>query len=167
VGSETWGVKLRETTTGATNRLDFVVGISRQDIKELGVEPMVDGIIDLVLVITTQEGAAKGDAGSLGKLKEPSLVNNDIEQGVAFAAKDVVSIVSHGSNVLVVSELDNLSLLGFGCFLGVRELATGLVMGALGSFELEVGLLGRGLGLGGRSLESGGFGSGGVGGGHG
>jgi len=50
----------------------LVVGISGQKIKELGVEPMVDGIIDLILAITTQEGAAKRGHRSLGKLKEPA-----------------------------------------------------------------------------------------------
>jgi len=95
------------------------------------------------------------------------LVNNDIEQGVAFAAKDVVSVVSHGGDALVASELDNLGLLDFGCFLGISELATSLVMGTLGGFELEIGLLGRALGLGGGSLESGGYSSVGIGGGHG
>jgi len=166
-GSETWRVELRETTTGPTSRLGLVVGVSRQKIEELGVEPMVNGIIDLVLAATTQKGAAKGGDGSLGKLKEPGLVGNDIEQGVAFVAKDVVSVVSHGGDALVTSELDNLSLLDFGCFIGISELVTSLVMGALGSFELEIGLLGRGLGLGGGSLETGGFGRVGVGGGHG
>jgi len=84
-----------------------------------------------------------------------------------FAAKDVVGIVSHGGDALVMGELDNLGLLDFGCFLGARELATSLVMGALGGFELDVGLLGRGLSLSGGSLETSGFGSVGVGGGHG
>jgi len=55
----------------------------------------------------------------------------------------------------------------FDCFLGIGELAAGLVMGAFGSFELAIGLLGRGLGLGGGSLETGGLGSVGIGGGHG
>jgi len=68
---------------------------------------------------------------------------------------------------LVMGELDNLGLLDFGCFLGIGELAAGLVMGAFGSFGLVIGLLGRGLGLGGGSLETGGFCSVGVGGGHG
>jgi len=68
---------------------------------------------------------------------------------------------------LVATELDNFGLLGFGCFLGLRELVTSLVMGALGGFELEVGLLGKSLGLGSGSLETGSFGSVGVGGGHG
>jgi len=56
----------------------LVVGISRQDIEELGVEPMVNGSVDLVLAVAAQEGAAKGGDGSLGKLKEPSWVDNDI-----------------------------------------------------------------------------------------
>jgi len=95
------------------------------------------------------------------------LVDNDIEQGLAFAAKDVVSVVSHGGDALVVGELDSLGLLDFGCFFGISELAAGLVMGALGNFELDGGLLGRGLDLGGGSLETGGSGSVRVGGGHG
>jgi len=64
--------------------------------------------------------------------KEPSWIDNNIEQGVAFAAKDVVGVVSHGGDALVVGELDNLGLLDFGCFLGVSELAAGLVMDAFG-----------------------------------
>jgi len=66
-----------------------------------------------------------------------------------------------------MGELDILGFLDFGCFLGTSELAAGLVMGAFGSFELDIGLLGRGLGLGGGSLETGGFGGVGVGRGHG
>jgi len=130
---------------------------------------MIDGVIDLALVITIREGAAKGGDGSLGKPKEPGLVDKNIDdgQGIAFVANDVVGVVSHGGDALVVGKLDNLGLLGFGCFLGNRELAAGLVMGALGGFDLEISLLGRGLGLGGGSLESGSFGSVGVGGGHG
>ena len=48
---ETWGGDLGNATTGATGRLDLVVGVSRQDIEEFGVEPLVDGSIDLVLAI--------------------------------------------------------------------------------------------------------------------
>ena len=166
LGSETWTVESRETGTGARSGLDLVAGI-RQKIEELGAEPMVDGIIDLVRAVTTQEGTAKGGDGNLGQVKEPGLVDNNIEHGVAFVAKEVASTVTHGGDALVMSELDNLSLLDFDCFLGASELATSLIMGALGAFELDVSLLGRGLGLGGGSLESGGFGSLGVGGGHG
>jgi len=61
----------------------------------------------------------------------------------------------------------HLSLVGFDCFLGIVELATGLVMGALGGLELELGFLDRGLGLGGGCLECGGLGHVGVSGGHG
>jgi len=145
----------------------LVVGISGQEIEEFGVEPLINGSVDLVLVATAREGTAKGSDNSMGKLKKPSLVDDDIEQGVAIAAKDVVGVVSHGSDALVVGELDNLGLLDFGCFLGISELAAGLVMGAFGSFELAISLLGRSLGLGGGSLETGGFGSVRVGGGHG
>jgi len=147
--------------------LDLVVDVSGQDIKEFGVEPLIDGSVDLILPVAAQEGTAKGGDGSLGKLKEPSLVDNNIEQGVAFAAKDVVGVVSHGGDVLVMGELDNLGLLDFGCFLGVRELAAGLVMDAFGSFELAIGFLGGDLGLGGGSLETGGSGSVRIGRGHG
>jgi len=66
-----------------------------------------------------------------------------------------------------MGEFDHLSLLDFGCFLGVGELATGLGMDAFGSLELAIGLLGRDLGLGGGSLETGGLSGVGVGGGHG
>ena len=105
----------------------------------------------------------------MGKPKEPGLVDKNIDdgQGIAFVAEDVVGVVSHGGDALVVGKLDNLGLLDFGCFLGVRELAAGLVMDAFGGFELAIGLLGRDLGLGGGSLETGGLGSVGVGGGHG
>jgi len=143
------------------------VGISGQDIEEFGVEPLIIGSVDLILAATAREGTTKGSDSSLGKLKEPSLVDNDIEQGIAFAPKDVVSVVSHGGDALVMGELGNLGLLDFGCFLGISELAAGLVMGALGSFEIDGGLLCRGLGLGGGSLETGSSGSAGVGGGHG
>jgi len=145
----------------------LVVGISRQDIEELGVEPVVNGSIDLVLAAFAREGIAKGSDSGLGKLKETCWGNNDIAKGVAFAAKAVVGVVSHGGDALVVGELDNLGLLDFGCFLGISELAAGLVMDAFGSFELAIGLLGRDLGLGGGSLDTSDFGSVGVGGGHG
>jgi len=161
------GGKLRETTTGATSRLDLVVGISGEKIKELCVEPMVDGIIDLILVVATQEGATKRGDSDLGKMKELSLVNDDIEQGVALATEEVVSVLHHGGDALVMRERVHLGLLGFGCFLGVVELATGLGMGMLGGVELELGLLDRGLGLGGGSLECGGLSNVRVGGGHG
>jgi len=131
------------------------------------VEPLINGRVDFVLAVTAREGTAKGGDGSLGKLKEPGLANSDIEQGVVFAAKDVVGVVSHGGDALVVGELDNLGLLNFGCFLCISELAAGLVMDAFGSFELAIGLLGRDLGLGGGSLETGSFGSVRIGGGHG
>jgi len=73
-GSETWRVESRETTTGATSRLDLVVGINGQKIKELGVECRTNGrgIFDLVLAITTQEGTTKRGDGGLDKLKEPA-----------------------------------------------------------------------------------------------
>ena len=167
VDRETWGGDLGETTTGAAGRLDLVVGVSRQDIEELGVEPLVNGSVDLVLAVAAREGTAKGSDSGLGKLKETGWVDNDIAKGVAFAAEDVVGVVSHGGDALVVGELDNLGLLDFGCFLGVRELAAGLVMDAFGSFELAIGLLGRDLGLGGGSLDTSNFGSVGVGVGHG
>jgi len=167
VDRETWGGDLGETTTGAAGRLDVVVGISRQDIEELGVEPLDNGSVDLVLAVFAREGTAKGSDRGLGKLKETGWGDNDIAKGVAFAAEDVVGVVSHGGDALVVGELDNLGLLDFGCFLGMGELAAGLVMGAFGSFELAIGLLGRGLGLGGGSLDTNDFGSVGVGGGHG
>ena len=143
------------------------MGVSRQDIEELGMEPLVNGSVDLVLAVAAREGTAKGSDSGLGKLKETSWGDNDIAKGVAFAAEDVVGVVSHGGDALVMGELDNLGLLNFGCFLGISELAAGLGMGAFGSFELAISLLGRGLGLGGGSLETGGFGSMGVGGGHG
>jgi len=73
------------------SRLDWVEGISGQEIEEFGVEPMINGSVDLTLAVTTREGTAKGSDSSLGKMKEPSLVDNDIEQGIAFAAKDVKS----------------------------------------------------------------------------
>jgi len=92
----------------------LVVGISRQEIKEFGVEPMINGSVDFVLATTTQEGAAKGSDRSLGELKELSLVNNDIEQDIAFAAEDVIGVISHGGDALIVSEVDNLGLLDFG-----------------------------------------------------
>jgi len=145
----------------------LVAGISGQEIEEFGVEPLINGSVDLVLAATAPEGTTEGSDSSLGKLEEPSWIDNDIEQGVAFATKDVVGAVSHGGDALVVGELDNLGLLDFGCFLGAREFAAGLVMDAFGSFELASGLLGRDLGLGGRGLETGGFGSTGVGWGHG
>jgi len=166
-GKETLGVELREPTTGAMSRLDLVVGSSRQKVKKLGVEPMINGLVDLGLAITSREGTTKGGDGGLGKLKESGLINNDIERGVWFGAKDVVGVVSHGGDTLVASELDKLVLLDFGFFLGIRELAASLVMGTLGSFEPDFGLLDRGLGLGGGSLESGSFGSVRVGWGHG
>jgi len=131
------------------------------------VEPLVNGSIDLVLAVSTREGATKGSDSGLSKLKEPGLVDHVIGQGVAFAAKGVVGVVSHGGDALVVGELDNLGLLDFGSCLGISELAAGLVMGALDSFEFDVGLLGRDLGLGGGSLETGGSGGMRVGGGHG
>ena len=145
----------------------MIMGVSRQDIEELGMEPLVNGSVDLVLAVAAREGTAKGSDSGLGKLKETSWGDNDIAKGVAFAAEDVVGVVSHGGDALVMGELDNLGLLNFGCFLGISELAAGLGMGAFGSFELAISLLGRGLGLGGGSLETGGFGSMGVGGGHG
>ena len=145
----------------------MIMGVSRQDIEELGMEPLVNGSVDLVLAVAAREGTAKGSDSGLGKLKETSWGDNDIAKGVAFAAEDVVGVVSHGGDALVVGELDNLGLLDFGCFLGISELAAGLGMGAFGSFELAISLLGRGLGLGGGSLETGGFGSMRVGGGHG
>ena len=137
-GRETWGGDLGETITGAASRLDLVVGVSRQDIKELGVEPLVNGSGDLVLAVAAREGTAHGSDGGLCKLKETSWVDNDIAKGIAFAAEDVVGVVSHGGDALVVGELDNLGLLDFGCFLGVRELAAGLVMDAFGGFELAI-----------------------------
>ena len=161
------GGDLGDTTTGAAGGLELVVGVSRQDIEELGVEPLVDGSVDLVLAIASRESTAEGSDSGLGKLKETGWVDNDIAKGVAFAAEDVVGVVNHGGDALVVGKLDNLGLLDFGCFLGVRELAAGLVMDAFGGFELAIGLLGRDLGLGGGSLETGGLGSVGVGGGHG
>jgi len=166
-GSKTWRDDLREATTGAAGRLDLVVGVSGQDIKELGVEPLINGSVDLVLAVAAREGTTKGSDSGLGKLKKPSWGDNDIVQGIAFAAKDVVGVVSHGGNALVVGELDNLGLLNFGCFLGISELAAGLVMDTFGRFELAIGLLGRDLGLGGGSLETSSFGSVRIGRGHG
>jgi len=145
----------------------LVVGVSRQDIEELGVEPVVNGSVDLVLATFAREGTAKGSDSGLGKRKETGWVDNNIAKGVAFATEEVVGVVSHGGNALVVGKLDDLGLLDFGCFLGVRELAAGLGMYAFGGFELAIGLLGRELGLGGGSLETGCLGSVGVGGGHG
>jgi len=145
----------------------LVVGVGRQDIEEFGVEPMVNGSVDLILAVAAREGTAKGSGSGLGKLKETDWVDNDIAKGVAFATEEVVGMVSHGGDALVVGKLDDLGLLEFGCFLGVRELAAGLGMHAFGGFELEIGLLGRELGLGGGSLETGCLGSVGVGGGHG
>ena len=145
----------------------MVVGISGQEIEEFGVEPLINSGVDFVLAVAAREGTTKGGDSHLGKLEEPSWVDNDIEQGIALATKDVVGVISHGRDALVVGELDNLGFLDFGCFLGVRELAAGLVMDTFGSFELAIGLLGRDLGLGGGSLETGGLGSVGVGGGHG
>jgi len=136
----------------------LVVGISGQEIEEFGVEPLINGGVDLVLAVAAKEGTAKGSDSGLGKLKEPSRVDNDIAQGIALAAKDVVGVVSHGGDALVVGELDNLGLLDFGCFLGISELAAGLVMDAFGCFELAIGLLGRDLGLDGGSLDTSDFG---------
>ena len=55
VGREKWGGGLRETTTGAAGGLDLVVGVSRQDIEELGVEPLVNGSVDLVLAVQPEK----------------------------------------------------------------------------------------------------------------
>jgi len=95
VGRETWGGDLGEMTTGAASGLDLVVGISRQDIEELGVEPMVNGSIDLVLAVAAREGTAGGSDSSLGELKETSWRDDDIAEGIALAAKDVVGMVRH------------------------------------------------------------------------
>ena len=84
VDRETWGGDLGNTTTGAAGGLDLVVGVSRQDIEELGVEPLVNGSVDLVLAVAAREGTMKGGDSHLGKLEEPGWVDNDIEQGVAF-----------------------------------------------------------------------------------
>jgi len=98
------GARLRETTTGATSRLDLVVCISGEKIKELGVEPMVNGIVDLVLAVATREGATKRGDSDWGKMKELSLVDNDVKQGVALATEDVVSTINHGGDALVMAE---------------------------------------------------------------
>jgi len=104
---------LRATAAGTTGKLDLVASINRQKVKKLGVEPMVDGFIDLILAAAAREGTMKGRHRGLGKLEEPSLVDDDIGQGVAFAAEDVVGVASHGGDALVVGELDNLGLLDF------------------------------------------------------
>jgi len=87
-------------TTGAAGGLDSVVGISGQNIKEFGVEPLINGSVDLVLAVAAREGTTKGSDSGLGKLKEPSLVDNNIAQGVAFAAEDVIGVVSHGGELV-------------------------------------------------------------------
>jgi len=49
------------------------VDISGQEVEEFGVEPMINGGVDLVLAVMAREGTAKGSDSSLGKLKEPSV----------------------------------------------------------------------------------------------
>jgi len=127
----------------------------------------ISGLTYDLLAIATREGATKGGDSGLGKMKELSLVDNDVVQGVALATKDVVSAQDHGEDALLMGERVHLGLLSFGCFLGVVELATGLGMGVLGGFELEIGLLDRGLGLGDGGLECGDLSNVRVGGGHG
>jgi len=95
VGRETWGGDLGETTTGTASGLDLVVGINRQDIEKLGVEPMVNGSIDLVLAVAAREGTAEGSDSSLGELKETSWRNDDIAEGIALTTEDVVGVVRH------------------------------------------------------------------------
>ena len=160
-GSETWRVELRETTTGATSSLDLVASIHWQKVKQMSVDPLCNDIIELNLVVATRECAAEGDNNVFGEAKESGLISKNIDngQGIAIAAKEVVSVVDHRGEALF--------LLYFGCFLGVKELAAGLSMGTFGGIDLAGSLLGGRFGLGCGSLESGGFGSLGVGRGHG
>ena len=146
---------LGETATGATGRHDLVVGISGEEVKKLDVEPLVDSLVDLVLAIATQEGATEGGDGCLGDLEALGLINKGVVRGAELGTEGVGGVQDHGSDALLMVERMHLSLVGFDCFLGILELATGLVMGALGGLELELGFLDRGLGLGGGCLERG------------
>jgi len=68
------------TATGAAGRHDLVVGTSGGGGKKLGVEPLVDGLVDLVLAITTRESTTEGGDGCLGGLETLSLVDNGVVQ---------------------------------------------------------------------------------------